>query len=157
MSAVSETRINHTLELVIKESDPEMNAVKEYLVEDLAKIGIDLKIVALDSESYIEKERNGEFNMLFGRTWGAPYDPHSYLESWETPSHVEFSVLGGMEAPTTSERLLEKIEEVQGELEEANIQAKYADILSEIHQQATFRIMSSADASRPPTRPTATR
>eukprot|EP00536_Pseudo-nitzschia_multiseries_P000903 jgi/Psemu1/294211/fgenesh1_pm.11_\ len=122
--------IPRTVTLIIKDTDPEMIAIKDYLKADLAKIGIDLDVVEVDTR--------WRFNILFSRTWGAPYDPHSYLESWETPSHVEYSVLDGLNPPLTREALLEKIEDVQGELDAAKIQEKYKEILNDIHQQAIF-------------------
>eukprot|EP00532_Pseudo-nitzschia_australis_P013953 CAMPEP_0168208370 /NCGR_PEP_ID=MMETSP0140_2-20121125/2032_1 /TAXON_ID=44445 /ORGANISM="Pseudo-nitzschia australis, Strain 10249 10 AB" /LENGTH=670 /DNA_ID=CAMNT_0008134763 /DNA_START=360 /DNA_END=2374 /DNA_ORIENTATION=- len=140
-STVTDTTSNcipRTVSLIIKDNDPEMAAVKDYLKADLAKVGIELEVIEADSETYIERERDGNFNMLFTRTWGAPYDPHSYLESWETASHVEYSVLGGLEPPLTRDFLLEKIEEVQEELDVAKIQEKYTEILTDIHQQAIF-------------------
>jgi nickel transport system substrate-binding protein len=111
---VLEICIQREAELVILDTAPEMDAVQDDLIQYLEKIGIDLKVTVLDREAYIAKERNGEFNILFTRTWGAPCDPHSYLESWEAPSHVEYSILGGLEAPLTRDDLLLKVEHVQG-------------------------------------------
>ena len=123
---------------IVKEDDPEMQAVESYIVEDLAKIGITVKTQIVDSETYIERERSGEYNLLFSRTWGSPYDPHTYLNSWEVPSHVEYSAIDGFEPPLTREALLDDIDRVQQTLVESEIQAQWKTILNDIHQQAIF-------------------
>ena len=69
---------------------------------------------------------------------GAPYDPHTYLNSWAVPSHVEFSALGNLEAPLTRESLLEKIITVQRESDDNVIREGWKDILNDVHQQAIF-------------------
>lgn len=76
--------------------------------------------------------------MLFTRTWGAPYDPHSYLTSWEVPSHVEYSAIGGVEAPLTREGLLNMINEVQLESNPRIISEKWKEIHQAVHSQAIF-------------------
>lgn len=132
------TCIQREMNLIIVDTDPEMDAVKDYLVADLAKIGITLNVEVLPKEEYIAKETNGDFNMLFSRTWGAPYDPHSYFNSWEVPSHVEYSVLEGLEAPLTRDGLLAKIDDVQTTSDTMEVQTKWSEILNDVHQQAIF-------------------
>jgi ABC-type transport system substrate-binding protein len=127
-----------TVDFIVRDSDPELAAVEDDIRQDLAKIGIQVNTRFLDAETYIETERNGDYNMLFTRTWGAPYDPHSYMMSWAVPSHVEYSAIGGLEAPLTRERLLEKIEEVQTQVDPHVLQEQWREILDDIHQQAMF-------------------
>lgn len=115
-----------------------MASVEDDIVEDLQKIGITVNTIKLDSEAYSETEKNGDYHLLFARTWGAPYDPHSYLESWQVPSHVEYSAIGGLEAPLTRDELLGKIEAVQGELDVEAREAQWHEILQDIHKQAIF-------------------
>ena len=90
-----------TLDFIIKEKDPEVKAVEDDIVRDLAKIGIKVNTKVLNATAYTEAELNGNYNLLFTRTWGAPYDPHSYMTSWAVPAHVEYSAIGNLEAPTT--------------------------------------------------------
>ncbi|KAL7484037.1 hypothetical protein ACHAW6_009683 [Cyclotella cf. meneghiniana] len=127
-----------TLDFIILETDPEMAVVEDDIRADLEKIGITVNTRKLDQEAYIEAERNGTYNMLFTRTWGAPYDPHSYLTSWEVPSHVEYSAIGGMEKPLTRDLLLDKIANVQEELDLLTRAEKWSEILNDIHQQVIF-------------------
>ena len=63
-----------TLDFIIR--DQNAAHVEDDIVKDLAKIGIEVKTRALNAEAYTAAEYSGDYNMLFGKTWGAPYDPH---------------------------------------------------------------------------------
>ena len=99
-----------SIDFIVRDTDPEMEAVEDDIKGDLAKIGIKVNSRFLNDEDYIDAELNGNFNVLFTRTWGAPYDPHSYFSSWAVPSHVEYSAIGNLQPPLTKEILFQKIE-----------------------------------------------
>ena len=127
-----------TLDFIIKENDPEVAAVEDDIAKDLAKIGIKVNTRILNAEDYATAELNGDYHMLFARTWGAPYDPHSYLTSWAVPSHVEYSAIDGLKPPLTRDDLLEKIKNVQLESDPLIISKKWEEIHQDIHKQAIF-------------------
>ena len=93
-----------TLDFVIKAGNVQMANIEDDIVKDLAKIGITVNTRALDATAYKEAEDNGDWHMLFTGTWGAPYDPHSYLNSWKGAAHGESSAIGNLEAPLTKDR-----------------------------------------------------
>jgi ABC-type transport system substrate-binding protein len=128
----------HVVDFIVKEGDPEMSVVEDDIRQDLAAIGIEVNTRFVNASEYIRLEENGDYNLFFTRSWGAPYDPHTYLTSWDTPSHVEYSATGNLEPPMTQERLLEKIATVQQELDEIEIQTQWKEILDDIHGQAIF-------------------
>jgi ABC-type transport system substrate-binding protein len=124
--------------LILSHSFPFPDIPQQQIVKDLAKIGITVNTRKLTSEEYIQAELDGDYNMLFTRTWGAPYDPHSYLTSWAVPSHVEYSAVQGVTAPLTRDRLLEMIEAVQVETKNTVIREKWHEIHQAVHEQAIF-------------------
>lgn len=128
----------HTLNFVVKEDNSEGVAIEDDIAKDLHAIGITVKTITANADEYIQFERNGSYHMLFTKTWGAPYDPHTYLESWQVPSHVEYSAVGNLNAPLTREALFEKIDGAQEELDIAVREEKYEQILNDIHSQAIF-------------------
>lgn len=125
-----------TIDFIIKEGDPEAAAVENDIVQDLSKIGIKVNTRSLDADAYRQAELDGDYNMMFTRSWGAPYDPHSYLTSWDTPAHAEYEALGGMEPPLTRDELMARIADVQKETELKAITDKWGLILKDIHEQA---------------------
>mmetsp|Transcript_29826 Transcript_29826/g.43410 ORF Transcript_29826/g.43410 Transcript_29826/m.43410 type:complete len:594 (-) Transcript_29826:135-1916(-) len=126
------------VDFIIKEGDPDMLAVEDDIRKDLLAIGIEVNTRIVDAEEYVKLEENGDYNLFFTRSWGAPYDPHTYLSSWKANAHVEYSATGNLEPPMTREILLEKIASVQRELDEVTIQDKWTEILTDMHQQAIF-------------------
>lgn len=139
MSSLPATTCNKMeVNFIIRENDPEMAAVEDDIVQDLAKIGITVNTRVLNDSAYIDAELNGDYHMLFTRTWGAPYDPHSYLNSWAVPAHVEYSAIGGMEPPLTRDGLLNKITNVQLLSDPVEIGDRWEEILQAVHEQAMF-------------------
>ena len=127
-----------TLDFIIKDEDPEVAAVEDDIVQDLAKIGIKVNTRKLSGEDYIHAELEGTYNMMFTRTWGAPYDPHSYLNSWAVPAHVEYSALGELEPPLTRDSLFKMISDVQIQTDPVKIAQGWEEIQQAIHRQAIF-------------------
>ena len=128
----------YTVDFVVKDGDTEIATIEDDIKKDLAKIGIKVNTRFVSETDYIKIEENGDYNLFFTRSWGAPYDPHTYLNSWDTPAHVEYSSTGNLEEPMTRESLLNRIEAVQRELNEDKIKSQWKDILTDIHQQALF-------------------
>jgi nickel transport system substrate-binding protein len=121
---MSSTCNSAPIDFIVKQDDPEMEAVEDDIRQNLEEIGITVNTLFLNDEEYTDAELNGKYNVLFTRTWGAPYDPHSYMSSWAVPAHVEYSAIGGIQAPLTRDLLIGKIEKVQTELDEVNVEAK---------------------------------
>jgi ABC-type transport system substrate-binding protein len=135
---MSSTCNSATIDFIVKQDDPEMEVVEDYIRQNLEEIGITVNTLFLNDTEYTDAELNGKYNVLFTRSWGAPYDPHSYMSSWAVPSHVEYSAIGGIQAPLTRDLLLGKIEKVQTELDEAEIATQWREILEDVHKQAIF-------------------
>lgn len=87
---------NLEVDFLVQEGNPEMQAVEDDIRANLAKVGIKVNILSLNDTEYRDAEVNGDYHLLFTRTWGAPYDPHSYMASWAVPSHVEYTAIGNL-------------------------------------------------------------
>jgi ABC-type transport system substrate-binding protein len=87
---------NLEVTFIVQDNNPEMQAVEDDIRANLAQIGIKVKTMFLNDTEYRDAEVNGDYHLLFTRTWGAPYDPHSYMASWAVPSHVEYTAIGNM-------------------------------------------------------------
>ena len=105
---------------------------------DLKRIGITVNKVVLDQKAFHQAEITGDFNVVFTRTWGSPYDPHSYFNSWAVPSHSEYQAAGALEPPLTRDLLLEKIADVQKQTAYGALSQQWREILEDVHKQAMF-------------------
>lgn len=88
---------NLEIDFILQDDNPEMASVESDIVDNLEKIGIQVNTKFLNDTEYRDAEVQGDYHLLFTRTWGAPYDPHSYMSSWEVPSHVEYSAIGNLQ------------------------------------------------------------
>ena len=88
---------NLEIDFILQDDNPEMASVESDIVANLNEIGIKVNTKFLNSTEYHDAEVNGDYHLLFTRTWGAPYDPHSYMASWAVPAHVEYSAIGNLQ------------------------------------------------------------
>lgn len=130
---------NLELKFIYRDNDPEMKAVEDEIRADLAKIGIKLDSIAMDGATFWESDTlaSGDYNIRFARTWGAPYDPHSYITSWTQVDSPTYNDHANLAPPLTRDALVAKIERVQTLIEEQLTQSLWREILDDIHQQAT--------------------
>lgn len=76
--------------------DPKQKAVAEAVQADLQRIGIKLNLRAEENTLLTSLHQNGEFDLVFNRTWGPPYEPTSYLASMRKPSHADYQAQLGL-------------------------------------------------------------
>lgn len=126
------------VDFVFKEDSPEIEEIGDPIRKDLKNLNITVREIPVGKDEFIERERNGDYNIMFTKTWGSPYDPHTYFSSWGIESHVEFSSTKGLESPMTQEDVLKKISKVLIELDESKRDEMYREILDGVHQQAAF-------------------
>ena len=85
----------------------------------------------LDKDAKNAAMVNGDYDLVFSETWGAPYDPHSYVKSWASPDEAHYSAL-----PTAGiDRVAfeAQVDAVLSEMDETERQSKWTALLSEIH------------------------
>ena len=69
---------------MLLEDDSSHAAIEADIRDDLAKIGITVTARPVDKDTFNTDMVAGNYDMVFSKTWGAPYDPHSYVNSWTT-------------------------------------------------------------------------
>jgi len=116
-------------------NNAQQKAIAEVIQADLRKVGIDAVLVGEEANSLDARQRSGEFGMILGETWGAPYDPHSFLSSMRVPSHADYQAQSGL--PMKPE-IDTRIGQVLVTVDEAKRQQLYREILSTLHEQAVY-------------------
>lgn len=123
------------LDLCFVGNDAMQKSVAEVLQSDLAQVGIRVNLVGEEADSFLSRQKSGEFGMIFGDTWGAPYDPHSFCSSMRAPSHADYQAQSGL--PMKAE-IDADISRVLVSVDETKRQALYAKILGTLHEQAVY-------------------
>jgi len=114
-------------------------AIAEVIQADLKRIGIKTRLIGEEKDSFYNRQREGEFGMIFGNTWGAPYDPHSFVSSMRMPAHADYQAQIGM--PMKSE-IDAKIGQVLITTDEKKRREIYRYILTTLHEQGIYLPLS---------------
>lgn len=137
------------LELCFVGNEPQEKAIAEIIQAQLRAVGIDAALVGEEKSAFQARQKDGSFGMIFNATWGAPYEPHSFVASMRMPSHADYQAQSGL--PMKAD-LDARISAVLVSVDEAERQALYTDILTTLHQQAVYlpiSYLTSVAVARP--------
>lgn len=109
--------------------------ISEFIQSNLKSIGIDLQIIGEEKQAFLDRQKNGDFDLQYSLSWGIPYDPQSYLSSWRMAAHGDYQAQLGLERKAW---LDESIQKVLIEPDREKRQALYTEILTYIDQQAVY-------------------
>ena len=122
-----------TLDFMLLEDDSSHAAIEADIRDDLAKIGITVTARPVDKDTFNTDMVAGNYDMVFSKTWGAPYDPHSYVNSWTTTDEGFYSAL-----PTAGidrSAFEAQVDAALSEMDPAQRQAKWTAILKSVHDE----------------------
>ena len=122
-------------ELVFLGTSALQKSLAEIIQGELAKVGIEVKLRAEEEGSLVQRQREGRFGMIFADTWGAPYDPHSFVSSMRYPGHADYMAQRGL---PMKDAIDQEIAEVLGQTDEGKRAEGYRDILTTLHDQAVY-------------------
>lgn len=115
--------------------DPIQKAIAEAVQADLAKIGIKLNLRAEEYTLLTSLQQNGEFDLIFNRTWGPPYEPTSYLASMRRPSHADYQAQRGLENKAEIDG---KISRLLTTTDSAEFETLHREVLRDLHESAVY-------------------
>jgi len=134
----------HTLDFILLAGDALSAQIEDDIKQDLAKIGIRVNTRLLEKADFNKAMQDGDFHMCFTESWGPPYDPHSFATGWFRPQNeAHYPALDGLEAPMTKARLEQMVGEVLKVENVVTRQARWTEILQEMHNQAISNPMWS--------------
>lgn len=109
--------------------------IAEAVQADLRAVGIDMPIVGEEKQSFLDRQRSGNFDLQYSLSWGAPYDPQSYLSSWRQPSHGDFQAQAGL---PDKAKIDETITSLMTEGDAAKRQQMLTWVLTSIHESGVY-------------------
>ena len=122
-------------ELVFLGTSALQKSLAEIIQGELAKVGIEVKLRAEEEGSLVQRQREGRFGMIFADTWGAPYDPHSFVSSMRYPGHADYMAQRGL---PMKDQIDHTIADVLGQTDEGKRAEGYREILTTLHDQAVY-------------------
>ncbi|WP_434135162.1 nickel ABC transporter, nickel/metallophore periplasmic binding protein [Pseudomonas luteola] len=123
------------LELCFYGANALQKSVAEVVQANLGSLGFDVVLKGEDEGALVGRQRDGRFGMIFAETWGAPYDPHSFVSSMRYAGHADYQAQQGLPMKAAIDQ---EIGEILASVEEGKRQALYKDVLTTLHEQAVY-------------------
>ncbi len=124
-----------SVDLCFVGNDALQKAIAEFLQSELARVGMQANLIGEEEDAIGERQKSGAFGMVFGDTWGAPYDPHSFVSGMRVPTHADYQAQIGLPMKADIDA---KIGKVLLTTDETTRQNLYRDILTTLHEQAVY-------------------
>ena len=112
--------------------------IAEYIQGQWKKIGVNVEIKALEEKNFWEETDDLKYNVMLNYSWGAPWDPHAYINAMATVAengNPDYEAQLGL--PMKKE-LDEKIHQVLVEANPEKVEQLYKEILTTLHEQAVY-------------------
>ena len=109
--------------------------ISEYIQTNFKALGIELKIIGEEKQAFLDRQKNGDFDLQYSLSWGTPYDPQSYISSWRMAAHGDYQAQLGLEKKAW---LDEKIQAILIEPEDVKRKAMYEEVLRYIHDEDVY-------------------
>lgn len=123
------------LSIYYNSNNAQEKTISEFIQSDLKNVGAELKIIGEEKQAFLDRQKSGDFDLMYSLSWGTPYDPQSYLSSWRIPAHGDYQAQIGLDK---KEWLDDTITAVMIESNEEKRQEMYEEILSYIHDQGVY-------------------
>ncbi|MBR8464639.1 nickel ABC transporter substrate-binding protein [Campylobacter sp. faydin G-24] len=124
-----------SLRLYFNINNAQEKVISEYIQSNFKDIGIELKIYGEEKQAFLDRQKNGDFDLQYSLSWGIPYDPQSYISSWRTPTHGDYQAQLGLEK---KEWLDTKIKQILIEPDELKRTQMYKEIFTYIHESNIY-------------------
>lgn len=109
--------------------------ISEYIQSEMAKVGVNLQITGEEEQSYRDRQKAGNFDIIFNISWGTPYDPQSSLAAMKLPVYGDYFAQQGLK---DKKALDQAITDVLISTDEIKRQNLYTYILTTLHDEAVY-------------------
>jgi len=123
------------LELIYDKTDPIQKAMAETMQAEWAAIGVKLNITGLELTVQIKRRKAGEFDIDFWYNYGAPYDPHSFIN---VVAEKGWGVSEAHSRVPMKQELDKQVKAALASTDEAKRQELYSSILKTLQEQSAI-------------------
>jgi nickel transport system substrate-binding protein len=123
------------IELMYSSSEEIQKTMAQTLQSEWAKLGVKLNIVGVELTTQVERFKDNEFDMNFFSNYGAPYDPHTFVNIVATEG---FGFSEAISSYPDKDELLKKIVDVKQTTNEDERQKLYSSILGSLQEQGAI-------------------
>jgi nickel transport system substrate-binding protein len=123
------------IKLYYNAKNAQEKSISEYIQSNLKDIGVVLEIIGEEKQSFLDRQKSGDFDLQYALSWGTPYDPQSFISSWRIAAHGDYQAQLGLEK---KEWLDTQIQAILIEPNEVKRQDMYREIFTYIHEQNVY-------------------
>lgn len=123
------------LELLYNSDSVTEKNISEYLQSEYQALGIKLNIHGEEEQSYRDRMKAGNFDMVFNISWGMPYDPQSSLSAMTGPVYGDWAAQQGLEDKAEIDAAIEAI---MVSVDETERQELFNFVLTRLHEDAVY-------------------
>lgn len=123
------------IELMYNSAEVIQKTMAETLQAEWAGLGVKLNIVGVELTTQVERFKANEFDMNFYSNFGAPYDPHTFVNMMATEG---FGFREAISSYPNKAELMNQIAEVQQTTDEDERQQLYTAILGSLQEQSAI-------------------
>ncbi len=123
------------IELMYNSAEVIQKTMAETLQSEWAGLGVKLNIAGVELTTQVERFKANEFDMNFYSNFGAPYDPHTFVNMMATDG---FGFREAISSYPNKEELMNQIAEVQQTTDENERQQLYTAILGSLQEQSAI-------------------
>ncbi|SKB65021.1 nickel ABC transporter substrate-binding protein [Malaciobacter marinus] len=123
------------LKLYYNANNAQEKVISEYIQSNLKDIGVNLKIIGEEKQSFLDRQKSGNFDLQYALSWGVPYDPQSFISSWRVPAHGDYQAQMGLERKTWLDNT---IQDILTQSNEEKRKQLYKEIFTYIHQENVY-------------------
>ena len=113
-------------------------SVAEYIQGEWKKIGVDVQLNAMEEKAHWENAAKGDFDIMMNYTWGAPWDPHAFLQSMTVASENGSSDYAAQLGLPMKAQLDAEIRKLLIEPDQAKMEKEYEYVLTTLNEQAVY-------------------
>lgn len=124
-----------SLEYCYISTDSVSKMLGEVLQSMYADIGVEIKLVGEEDNSFYDRQKSGEFDIIVSETWGDQYDPFSMVASYREPSHADYRAQEGLSNKAYLDDMVTKL---LVETDETKRQEMYAEIFDILQDNAVY-------------------
>ncbi|WP_282174140.1 nickel ABC transporter substrate-binding protein [Cytobacillus firmus] len=123
------------IELMYNSAEVIQKTMAETLQSEWSGLGVKLNITGVELTTQVERFKANEFDMNFYSNFGAPYDPHTFVNMMVTEGFGFREVISSY---PNQEELMNQIVEVQQTTDENERQQLYTVILGSLQEQGSI-------------------
>ncbi|GGF94950.1 nickel ABC transporter, nickel/metallophore periplasmic binding protein [Paenibacillus albidus] len=123
------------LEMIFDKTDPIQKAMAETIQAEWGQLGVKVNLTGLELTVQIKRLKANDFDLYFWYNYGAPYDPHSFINVVASPG---FGISETLSAIPMKKELDDRVHAALSSTDETKRQELYGFILKTLQEQSAI-------------------